>query len=87
MEKTPAELTGWKAIAEFLGQPVAVVQRWAKSGMPVTRGGRNIVASRDDLKMWLGRETGMNSPARLSAQSEDGLNDDLRESLRAAKRK
>jgi hypothetical protein len=33
-------LKGWNEIASFLGQPVAVAQRWARSGMPVKREGR-----------------------------------------------
>jgi hypothetical protein len=32
-------LKGWNEIPGFLGQPVAVAQRWAKSSMPVTREG------------------------------------------------
>jgi hypothetical protein len=38
--KEPETLKGWQQIAKFLGQPVATAQRWAKSGMPVTREGR-----------------------------------------------
>jgi len=38
-------LKGWKEIASFLGQPVAVSQRWARSGMPMTREGRFMYAS------------------------------------------
>jgi len=38
-------LRGWKEIAEFLGQPINVAQRWAKPGMPVKREGRFITAS------------------------------------------
>ena len=37
--QTPV-LKGWKDIAEFLGPPVAVAQRWAGEGMPVRREGR-----------------------------------------------
>jgi hypothetical protein len=36
----PAPLKGWQQIAAFLGQPVSVAQRWAKTGMPVARQGR-----------------------------------------------
>ena len=36
----PEELKGWAQIAQFLGQPIAVAQRWARSGMPVKREGR-----------------------------------------------
>ena len=33
-------LKGWNEIARFLGQPVAVALRWARSGMPVNREGK-----------------------------------------------
>jgi hypothetical protein len=33
--KQHESLNGWQQIAEFLGQPSSVAQRWAKSGMPV----------------------------------------------------
>jgi hypothetical protein len=52
--KQPKSLDGWQEIAEFLGQPSSVAQRWAKSGMPVTRQGRRVHASPDDLNRWLG---------------------------------
>jgi hypothetical protein len=38
------KLRGWQQIADFLGQPVSVAQRWAKSSMPVTREGRHVQA-------------------------------------------
>jgi hypothetical protein len=37
--KQQKSLDGWRQIAEFLGQPSSVAQRWAKSGMPVTHEG------------------------------------------------
>ena len=52
-----AVLKGWQQIADFLGQPISVVQRWAKSGMPVNHEGRGVRASRDDLNHWLERES------------------------------
>jgi hypothetical protein len=39
--KKSEPLKGWQQIAAFLGQPVSVAQRWAKSGMPVSREGRS----------------------------------------------
>jgi hypothetical protein len=30
-------LKGWQQIAAFLGHPVSVAQRWARTGMQVTR--------------------------------------------------
>ena len=50
-------LQGWQQIAGFLGQSLSVVQRWAKSGMPVTREGRHVHASPGELNRWLGRES------------------------------
>jgi hypothetical protein len=37
-------LKGWQKIATFLGQHVTVVQRWAKTGTPVTRQSRIVTA-------------------------------------------
>jgi hypothetical protein len=67
----PELLKGWQKIAEFLGQPVAVVQRWAKeeSGMPVTRKSRFVVANPEELNRWLGRETG--EPVHVATESTD----------------
>lgn len=45
----PAALKVLKQIAEFLAQPIAVAQRWGKTGMPITRGGRQITASPEQL--------------------------------------
>jgi hypothetical protein len=53
-----SSLKGWQQIAEFLGQPISVAQRWAKTGMPTTRQGRNVIATPDELHKWLGREAG-----------------------------
>jgi hypothetical protein len=39
-------LKGWQQIAAFLGLPISAAQRWAKSGMPVTREGRHLQSSR-----------------------------------------
>ncbi|HEU5401755.1 MAG TPA: hypothetical protein VFU86_10385 [Terriglobales bacterium] len=79
------DLEGWKAIADYLAQPVSVVQRWAKDGMPVTRKGRYVTASPDELRTWLGKEEGIGLPAHISGGEE--LRDDLKQSLTAAKRK
>jgi hypothetical protein len=54
----PISLKGWQEIAGFLGQPTSVAQRWAKTGMPVTREGRFVTASPEALNQWLGRESG-----------------------------
>ena len=34
-DHTSTSLKGWQQIARFLGQPISVAERWAKSGMPV----------------------------------------------------
>ena len=43
-------LTGWQQIAEFLGQPVSVAERWAHTGMPVEHKGRRVYASKEELR-------------------------------------
>ena len=67
----PAVLTGWQQIADFLGQPMAVAQRWAKTGMPITREGRHVTASTEQLSRWLGRESAMTGPAHIVAEDTD----------------
>ena len=62
-------LKGWQHIAEFLGQPVSVAQRWARTGMPVRRAGRFVVGSREELNKWLGRETG--EPVHVATEEAD----------------
>ena len=54
----PETLKGWRQIASFLGEPISVVQRWARTGMPVSRQGRWVVTSPEQLNVWLGRESG-----------------------------
>ena len=81
-------LKGWTEIASFLGQPVAVAQRWARSGMPVTREGRFMYASREELSRYLGREAGLNVPVHIATENMD-LSADLKSALahaRAGKR-
>jgi hypothetical protein len=48
-------LKGWKEIAEFLGQPISVAQRWATTGMPVTRQGRFVVATPGRIEQVVGK--------------------------------
>ena len=75
-----ALLKGWPEIAKFLGQPVAVVQRWAKqSKLPVSRQGRFVVANPTDLNEWLARESG-GGPVHVVNESTD-LAGDLRRAL------
>ena len=77
-------LKGWTEIASFLGQPVAVAQRWAKSGMPVTREGRFMYASREELSQYLGREAGLDVPVHIATENAD-LSADLKRALAHAR--
>jgi hypothetical protein len=54
----PQTLKGWKQIAEFLGEPPSVVQRWADEGMPLRKQGRFVTTSPEELNAWLGSESG-----------------------------
>lgn len=71
-------LKGWKQIADFLGEPTSVVQRWAAEGMPVTKQGRFVASSPAELNAWLGRESGkpihvVTPESDLSAELKRGL--------------
>jgi hypothetical protein len=77
-------LKGWNEIASFLRQPVAVAQRWARSGMPVTREGRFIYASREELSGYLGREAGLDVPVHIVTEDMD-LSADLKLALAHAR--
>lgn len=46
-------LVGWKQIADFLGQPLSFVKRWAADGMPVQQDGPEVTASVQHLTQWL----------------------------------
>ena len=73
------ELKGWQEIANFLGRPISVAQRWAESGMPVQKRGRNVYSSRDQLNRWLGRETA-GEPVQIATKETD-LGAELRRGL------
>jgi hypothetical protein len=64
--------------------PVAVAQRWARSGMPVTREGRFMCASREELSGYLGREAGLNVPVHIATENMD-LSADLKRALAHAR--
>ncbi len=83
----PMLLKGWKAIADYLGQPIAVAQRWGKSGMPIRREGRYTVATPADLSRWLGGESGAREPVHIAAEGDTDLSAALRKSLSAVKGK
>lgn len=68
-------LKGWAKIAEFLGQTISVAQRWQKSGMPVTRKGRSVYASPEELTAWVGTEHGQKEPVHIASEGEDLLGD------------
>jgi hypothetical protein len=75
----PDHLKGWQQIARFLGQPISVAERWAKSGMPVTHQGRMVYASPDDLTRWLGRESA-GEPVQIASENTD-LSSELKRGL------
>ena len=64
----PEVLKGWQQIAAFLGEPPAVVQRWASDGMPVRKQGR-YVESPGELNAWLGKESG--KPVHVATDDTD----------------
>jgi hypothetical protein len=78
LQPQPESLKGWQQIASFLGHPVAVVQRWANTGMPVRREGRFMTALPGDLNEWLGRESG--EPVRVATHQAD-LSSELKRGL------
>src|SRR5213595_2199185 len=80
----PEGLKGWAQIAPFLGQPIAVAQRWARSGMPVKREGRFITASPEELSRYLGREAGLDVPVHIASEGMD-LSADLKRALSYAR--
>lgn len=71
-------LTGWRKIAEFLGGPTSVVQRWNRQGMPVHRRGRNVTAAPEELNTWLSRESG--KPLQVATEETD-LTSELKRGL------
>jgi hypothetical protein len=78
-KSTLTSLKGWQQIASFLGQPINVAQRWAKSGMPIVGAGRSITTSPEDLNSWLGREAG-GEPLHVASEQSD-LSADLKRGL------
>ena len=81
--KSPDELLiGWPAIAQYLGQPTAVAQRWAKGGMPVQRKGRSMTAKADELQAWLGKESNTGAPVHIAQSTDDDLLANLRRGLK-----
>jgi hypothetical protein len=87
------ELKGWQQIAAFLGQPVAVAQRWGKSSMPVEKRGRNVYSAPEELNRWLGRESAgepvqiVTGATDLSAELKRGLSFFRKQRRASSKRK
>ncbi len=80
----PETLKGWREIASFLGQPISVVQRWARTEMPISRQGWSVVTSAEQLNAWIGRESGkpvhiITPEADLTAELKRGLSSIRRE--------
>ncbi len=70
-EKKKSELLkGWHQIAGFLGLPISTARRWAKFGMPVTREGRRVRTSPEELNRWLGRESA-GEPVQIATENTD----------------
>jgi len=85
VQKSPPSKTevlkGWAAIAEFLGQTPAVAQRWHNNeGLPVTKEGRSVYANPEELRQWVGTESGKRKPVRIASEDED-LTADLKQGL------
>lgn len=78
-------LKGWREIAAYLAQSVATAQRWAKSGMPVARSGRYVIAEPDELNRWVGRESGASAPVHISHAGDADLLSELKRGLREAR--
>ena len=72
-------LKGWQQIARFLGQPISVAQRWAKSDMPVIHNGKRVYASPEELNRWLGRESA-GEPVQIAHDTND-LGSELKRGL------
>ena len=62
-------LKGWQEIANFLGEPTSVVQRWASEGMPLGRQGRFVTTTASELNTWLGKESG--KPVHVATENSD----------------
>ena len=82
--KQPESLNGRQKIADFLGQPTSVAQRWARSGMPVIHEGRRVQASPDQLNRWLGRESA-GEPVQIATETAD-LTSELKRGLSYVRR-
>lgn len=78
LESDQQQLKGWKQISEFLGEPAAVAQRWAATGMPVRREGRYVTTTPAEINDWLGKQAGkpvhvVTDKADLTSELKRGL--------------
>ena len=79
-KQPPVELKGWKEIADFLGQSVALAQRWSRTEqLPIVKKGRNVTSTKDALNRWLGE-------GKRIASSNDDLTEGLKAALKAARK-
>jgi hypothetical protein len=85
-KQPPQTLKGWKAIGEYLGVGAASAQHWAKTGMPVRKEGRFIVADVEGLRSWLGEQAHMPAPAHVVTDTGDDISAALKESISALRR-
>jgi phage terminase Nu1 subunit (DNA packaging protein) len=85
-ESKAGVLTGWGEIANFLGQTVSVAQRWQKEGMPVSREGRFVHASPEELTAWVGADRGHKEAVHIASEGEDLLAD-LKQGLSRVRQK
>lgn len=76
-------LKGWRQIANFLGEPTSVVERWASEGMPVRRQGRSVTATAKELNDWMGKESG--KPVHIATGDAD-LTSELKRAVSFARR-
>src|SRR5215813_274608 len=82
-ELSSNQLKGWSNIAKYLGQSTATAQHWARSGMPVSREGRSVIASPEELRTWLARESGHEGAQIVT--NETNLSTILRHGLKDAR--
>jgi hypothetical protein len=82
---TDEVLVGWPTIAKYLGQPVAVAQRWAKDGMPVERKGRSMTARPGELSKWVGKES-KKEAVHIAQAADDDILSELRRALKEARK-
>jgi hypothetical protein len=76
-------LKGWRQIADFLGEPTSVVERWASQGMPVRRQARSVTTTAKELNDWLGKESG--KPVHIATGDAD-LTSELKRAVSFARR-